>query len=144
MPVQDPCASLWARRGNARALLPLLLLAAVVLAGCTTPEAYKERFERDDTVLVRARGLDFAPMNLTIPVNTTVVWVNQDFPTRHTVTFEDNATVPLDEWLGSGEQVEWTFTEPGVYDYRCRPHSSDYRKWGQMVGRITVVDGSAS
>lgn len=129
-------------RRRAAASLALLGLACVVLAGCTTPQAYKDYFGRpEELVAMRDVGrgdFEFLPMNLTVTVNTTVVWLNEDTVTDHTVTFEDRA---LDAWVEPGERVERKFTEPGVYDYRCRPHSTGYRNWDQMVGRITVVAG---
>lgn len=125
------------RPTRATRLLPIVILAAVVLAGCTTPDAYRDYFERSEEV-VPLRNLAFHPQNLTVPVNTTVVWLNEDTVTDHSVTFE---ALDLDAWLEPGQRVERTFTEPGVYDYRCRPHSSGYRNWGQMVGRVTVVEG---
>lgn len=124
---------------RAPAAVALLALAAVVLAGCTTPQAYRDYFGSQEVIPMREVGRgdwDYLPQNRTVAVNTTVVWVNEDTFTDHTVTFEDLA---LDAWVEPGDRVEWTFTEPGVYDYRCRPHSSDFREWDRMVGRITVV-----
>ena len=95
-----------------------------------------------------AVGLRFAPADLTVPVGTTVRWVNDEAIT-HTVTSgtwgEINESTGLrgtqtadgsfDHTLRpsgqSGDAFEFTFTEPGTYQYFCRPHAG-------MHGTITV------
>ncbi len=72
-------------------------------------------------------GPDGQRRNITVPVGTTVVWNNLDLPgTAHTVTslqdlFDSDALSPF----------SYTFTEPGVYNYRCTIHG--------MRGMVTVL-----
>ncbi len=101
----------------------------------------------DDSAIVALR-LRFTPADLTVPVGTTVRWVNQEAIT-HTVTSGswgevnestglrgtqkadgrfDHALSPSGE---GGDTFEFTFAEPGIYQYFCRPHSG-------MYGTITV------
>lgn len=124
-------------------LAALAVLAALVLAGCSTPEAYRDWYERQqgdgaDGPVVYLDGNAFVRQEITVPVGTNVTWVNNDSVT-HTVTFE---TFAFDETLDEpGESVAWTFEEAGTFDYRCKPHSTGYRNWDQMVGRVTVEEG---
>jgi plastocyanin len=141
-------------------LLPVLALA---LSGCTggspsqavPPAMSSESPNADgsgdaaDGAQIVAMGLHYSPTDLTVPVGTTVRWVNQEAIT-HTVTSgswgEVNESTGLrgtqtpdgkyDHTLSpkgqDGDTFEFTFTEPGTYQYFCRPHQS-------MFGTITVT-----
>ena len=62
---------------------------------------------------------DYSVNVLTVPVGTTVEWVNQD-SVLHTVTDVDGL---FDSgFYGEGESWSYTFTEPGEYEYYCLPH----------------------
>lgn len=70
----------------------------------------------------------FTPASVTVSTGDTVRWTNQDSAT-HTVKgsfFESGS-------LAQGDTYEFTFTEPGVYDYACSIHPS-------MKGTVTVVE----
>lgn len=126
-----------------RHVLVLALLGAVVLAGCATPEAYREWYRRQqdagpEGVTVHLDDNRFVDQRITVAVDTTVTWVNDD-TIRHTVTFEN---LSFDRALDEPKQsVSYTFDRTGTFDYRCKPHSTGYRNWDQMVGRVTVVEG---
>lgn len=70
---------------------------------------------------------------MSVPVGTTVRWVNRD-PVGHTVTPDDGA------WgsrlIGPGEVFEHTFSEPGEYPYHCIPHPN-------MRSSVLVTPGSS-
>lgn len=80
----------------------------------------------------------FSPASATVPVGTTVQWVN-DAPTYHTITSMDgpNLLTPnglYDQSVASaGDTFSFTFTTPGTYFYYCAPHA-DF-----MTGTITVT-----
>lgn len=80
----------------------------------------------------------FSPALLTVPVGTTVQWVN-DAPVYHTVTSTDSLNVLLPNDIfdvfvaNTGDMVSYTFMTPGTYFYFCSPHA-DY-----MFGTITVT-----
>ena len=79
-------------------------------------------------VEVSIQGFAFNPASVTISTGDTVRWTNQDSAT-HTVkgsSFESGS-------LAQGDTYEFTFTEPGVYDYACSIHPS-------MKGTVTVVE----
>ena len=76
----------------------------------------------------------YIPLNMEIPVGTTVTWVNEDsFP--HNVQSQDEFGKVSDVFnsppLDTGERFEFTFEEEGVYNYFCSFHP-----W--RVGLITV------
>lgn len=72
----------------------------------------------------------YDPETLEINVGDTVVWVNED--TRpHSVEFEKRITDP--KWIRTGDRWSYTFTSPGVYNYRCMPCFCN-----PMTGRVIV------
>ena len=99
------------------------------------------------TMLVETAGTTFRfdPNELTIPVGTTVRWVNRSEP-RHTSTADPEWEIPqapiilpegAEPWrtafLREGESATHTFTVPGTYQYFCETHGP----YG-MTGRIVV------
>lgn len=80
-----------------------------------------------------ASGSGIVPkvIRVTIGVNNTVVWVNQD-ATSHSVvsdTYVDPVSGPFNSYeqqdpglIAPGETFEFTFTQPGTYDYYMVPH----------------------
>lgn len=73
------------------------------------------------------KNLSFNPSNLTVKLNSTVTWINEDSLT-HTVT-ADNGLFNHD--LEAGQSFSFTFGQEGSFDYHCSIHPS-------MKGRITV------
>lgn len=89
-----------------------------------------------DDGAVLMQGFEFVPSTLRVPPGQAVTWRNVD-PAFHTVTFVvGGAELVADP----GETVTWTFTEPGTYEYYCRPHASQSSDgaWIGMTGRIVV------
>jgi plastocyanin len=83
--------------------------------------------------VVVAEALRFQPQTLTVPVGTTVVWMNAD-AFEHTVTADDGS---FDSGLfGTGGTFAWTFSAPGTYGYYCVPHGAP---GAGMHGTIVVV-----
>jgi len=58
----------------------------------------------------------FMPGYITVTINTTVIWSNQD-SIVHTATSTTGAFDSGD--LQPGQQYSYTFTKPGVYLYDC-------------------------
>ncbi|MCC5949994.1 MAG: cupredoxin domain-containing protein [Nitriliruptoraceae bacterium] len=91
--------------------------------------------DAEQTDQVDARNINFEPADIEVTVGTTVTFTNQDI-VRHTVTSgpsgEPDGTfdLPLD---AQGDEVTFTFDEPGTYDYYCDLHRA-------MVGTVTVTD----
>src|SRR5438067_933462 len=89
--------------------------------------------ERQQTVTVdMAEGPNrFEPRDITIAPGTTVTWV--DVSGTHTTTSTTGLWDSGEERLPVGESFSFTFQQPGVYDYYCRPHRND-----GMIGRVIV------
>ena len=63
----------------------------------------------------------FAPADLTVPVGTTVTWVNHDAEV-HTVTAADSPKSFKSSGLDTDDKFSFTFTKPGSYSYICSVH----------------------
>ena len=94
----------------------------------------------------------YNPADITVPVGTTVTWINQD-DVGHTVTEGDpNSPKPTNlrvfdssgealtgrvALIGPGQSWSYTFTTPGTYEYYCIVHP-------YMIGQITVTSTSSA
>ena len=76
----------------------------------------------------------YRPLNLQVPVGTTVVWINDDV-VGHTIQSQDDDGNPTGLFnsniLQTGDRFAHKFEETGVYSYYCTLHP-----W--RVGTITV------
>jgi plastocyanin len=77
---------------------------------------------------VRVDNFTFGPDPLTVPVNSTVTWVNKD-DIPHTIASSDG--VLKSKALDTDDQYSYTFTKAGIYAYYCSIHP-------KMVGKIVV------
>ena len=77
---------------------------------------------------VTISNFTFSPDALTVPVGSTVTWINQD-DIPHTVTSVDK--VFASPALDTGDRFSFKFTTPGTYSYFCSLHP-------KMVGKIIV------
>ena len=105
----------------AAAAASLLIAAAVFFA--TQPVL------ADDGNQVTIKAFAYGPKNITVPVGTTVTWINKD-PEVHTVV--DKGGKFRSSALDSDDSFTFTFTEPGTYNFFCTLHP-------QMTGTVTVV-----
>ncbi|MGH2534578.1 MAG: ScyD/ScyE family protein [Thermomicrobiales bacterium] len=97
-----------------------------------TPEAAPAASPVAAVVTVRIVDFAFDPADLTVPVGTNVTWVN-DGPTDHTaVAFDGGAKVWDSDILAAGDEYDFTFDQPGSYDYLCGLHP-------EMTAHIEVV-----
>jgi plastocyanin len=86
-----------------------------------SPIAGTPTLARADLVTVRIESFRFDAEKLSVPAGTTVTWTNFD-NSPHQVSV---AGMPLRTGiLLKGQSGSITFTEPGTYEYRCKPHSS--------------------
>lgn len=86
-----------------------------------------------NTVTISEIDFAFLPEQITVPVGTTVIWVNDERP-KHTATADDGLFDSGDQSLGN--EYAFTFTEPGEYPYFCRYHG-DVGGVG-MAGTVVV------
>ena len=77
---------------------------------------------------VQVDNFTFGPATLTVPVNSTVTWVNKD-DLPHTVASSDG--VFKSKALDTDDKYSYTFSKPGTYGYFCSIHP-------KMVGTIVV------
>jgi nitrite reductase (NO-forming) len=105
-----------------------------------------------NSTMVMIENFAYNPADITVPVGTTVTWVNQD-SVGHTVTEGDpNSPKPANlrvfdssgealtgkvALIGPGQSWNYTFTTPGTYEYYCIVHP-------YMIGQVTVTSASAS
>jgi plastocyanin len=76
----------------------------------------------------------YVPEVLTVPVGTTVTWLNNDTVT-HTITttsVPSGASSFTSGFLAYGNKFSYTFTVPGTYTYDCTVHPF-------MTGTIVVT-----
>jgi plastocyanin len=108
----------------------------------TPTEPPTETATDSDEFGVRISNLSFAPVRTAVPPGTTVTWTNGD-GVPHDVTAtqfsEEGAQWEFSERLSSGARVEYTFEEPGVYQYLCTIHGRR-----SMCGAVLVGDVSLS
>jgi plastocyanin len=92
---------------------------------------------------VDMENLLFVPADCTVPVGTTVTWVNKVGGLPHTVTSEDGK---FDSGtLNANGEFSFTFKAAGDYPYFCQLHASKgARAPGSMIGTITVEAGSGT
>jgi plastocyanin len=77
---------------------------------------------------IRVDNFTFAPDTLTVPVNSTVTWVNKD-DIPHVIASNDGAF--KSKALDTDQKYSYTFTKAGTYPYFCSIHP-------KMVGKVVV------
>jgi plastocyanin len=90
--------------------------------------------DEDGVEIVKMYKYKFCPEQLTVPVGTTVRWVNVDKRTTHSVILKDE-NVPESDRLFPEEKFEFTFLAAGSQTYLCGPHWETQ----EMIGMVTVT-----
>jgi plastocyanin len=123
-------------------LLKLIVPSSVSLllaAGCTqqpaspgmTPDVTQIPGSASNQPVMKDVAIDnftFTPSTITIPVGTTVTWVNHD-DVPHTVTSNDK--VLASKAMDTDEKFSHLFAAPGTYAYFCGVHK-------HMTGEVIV------
>lgn len=105
------------------------VVLAILSAGCAQQAAAPTQeipTQVSSSSAVTIQGFAFSPQTLTIKAGTTVTWTNND-TAAHTVVSSSFTS----EQLGKGQTYEYTFSQPGTFDYHCSIHPS-------MTGQIIV------
>ena len=79
---------------------------------------------------VKIDNFSFGPAALTVPIGTTVTWVNRD-DIPHTVVSTDDPKTFKSKVLDTDEKFSFTFSKAGTYPYFCSIHP-------KMIGKVTV------
>ena len=80
-------------------------------------------------------GLLFTPDSMTVPLGSTVSWLNIESVT-HTVTSDSgDSTIFNSGNMVKGNEFTYTFTKAGTFPYHCNYHSG-------MKGKIIVPSGT--
>jgi amicyanin len=78
--------------------------------------------------VIKIDNFTFGPQAVTVPVGTTVTWVNED-DIPHTVVANDKSF--KSKVLDTDEKFSFTFTKAGTFDYFCSIHP-------HMTGKVVV------
>lgn len=134
--------ALWYGEGIVSETEFLNMIKFLIESGIITLESEDDVISEvmDAMVIIPHRNSDienvgfYMPLNLEIPVDTTVTWINEDL-VPHNIQSQDKFGKISDVFnsptLNSGDRFEFTFKEDGVYNYYCTFHP-----W--RVGSITV------
>jgi plastocyanin len=96
-----------------------LVVAIVAFSGCTQNQQNTTSQNAPNTVTIQ--NFAFNPNSLTVPVGTTVTWVNQESTPHDVVSDTGVFTSPR---LNTGANYTYTFTQTGEYPYICGIHPS--------------------
>jgi plastocyanin len=91
--------------------------------------------QRENELIVPMANFEFNPKEVIIPIDATVIWINQD-GAPHTATADDEVLFRSD-LLSSGQRFTHTFTQIGDFAYFCELHGS--AGGVGMAGTIKVV-----
>jgi plastocyanin len=106
------------------AVFPLALAAVIVFH----PTRAQSADVNAPPTEVRVDNFTFSPDTLTVPVNSTVTWINKD-DIPHVIASNDGLF--KSKALDTDDKYSYTFTKAGTHQYFCSIHP-------KMVGKITV------
>ena len=115
------------QRSTSLALLLVAIPMILVSLSLMSPPYFKGD-SKPQTAEVRVDNFTFGPQSITVPVNTTVTWVNRD-DIPHVIVSTDG--VFRSKALDTDDKYSFTFTKAGTYPYFCGIHP-------KMVGKIVV------
>jgi plastocyanin len=86
--------------------------------------------ERMPTMEVKIDNFSFGPATPTVPVGTTVTWINRD-DIPHTAVSTDDSKTFKSKVLDTDKKFSFTFSKAGTYPYFCSIHP-------KMIGKVIV------
>lgn len=98
---------------------------AVIMAAVTAIEPVRAA----DSQEIHIDNFTFSPQTLSVPVGTTIVWVNRDDTPHRLVGNKAEFKSPV---LDTDEKYSWTATQAGSVAYFCSMHP-------HMTGTIVVT-----
>jgi plastocyanin len=123
------------RRKSVRRSVSVVVLAAVLTIGFVGAVEGRRGLalsaqEKMSTMEVKIDNFSFGPVTLTVPVGTTVTWINRD-DIPHTVVSTDDSKTFKSKVLDTDEKFSFTFSKAGNYPYFCSIHP-------KMTGKVIV------
>lgn len=100
----------------------------LVLVGILLQRTNASSDIKAQAVEVHVDNFSFGPGTVSVPINSTVTWVNQD-DVPHTIASTDGLF--KSRALDTDDKYSYTFTKPGTYSYYCSIHP-------KMMGKIVV------
>jgi len=116
------------RRSVSAAVLLVALGLGIAGLGAGTRNFTASAQQKPETTEVKIDNFSFGPVELTVPVGTTVTWTNRD-DIPHTVVSTDK--VFKSKVLDTDEKFSFTFSRAGTYPYFCSIHP-------KMTGKVVV------
>ena len=111
-----------------RGLVVALVLGPVVGAMLAFGTVAAQDATKKDANEITIDNFTFTPKELTVPVGTTVKWLNHD-DIPHTIV--EKKTTFRSKALDTDDSYSFTFTSAGTFDYFCGLHP-------HMVGQVIV------
>ena len=105
------------------------LLALALAIGLLSLGPSSRAFAATAPVTVKIDNFTFDAATITVPVGTTVTWVNQD-DIPHTVVSDDKTTF-RSKVMDTDDRFSFTFNTPGSFSYFCSIHP-------HMTGKVVV------
>ena len=109
------------------AMLTIAMPLMVALVLISSPTRAKSE-ETKSPAQIKIDNFTFGPETLTIPVNSTVTWVNKD-DIPHVIASNDGLF--KSKALDTDDKFSFTFTKAGTYAYYCSIHP-------KMTGKVVV------
>jgi len=109
-------------------IMSVLLLSFAIFLSCSKSSYNNNNNSNNSPNTVSMAGMAFSPGTITVPVNTTITWKNND-NMAHTVTADDNSFDSGN--IGAGSSFSRTFSVAGTYNYHCTLHAG-------MNGKVIV------
>ena len=108
----------------------LSMAAVLAIAGVLMLHPTQARSEdaKASALEVKVDNFTFAPEALTVPLNSTVTWVNED-DIPHVIASNDGLF--KSKALDTDQKYSYTFSKAGTYSYYCSIHP-------KMVGKVVV------
>jgi plastocyanin len=105
-----------------------LVVALALMAILIGPPTRAKSEAKSSSLEVQVNNFTFSPETLTVPVNSTVTWVNKD-DIPHVIASDDGLF--RSNALDTDDRYSYKFSKPGTYPYYCSVHP-------KMVGKIVV------
>jgi plastocyanin len=106
----------------------LAIPLAVALMLISSPSRAKSEEAKAQSTEIKVDNFTFGPATLTVPVNSTVTWVNKD-DIPHVIASNDGLF--KSKALDTNDKYSFTFSKPGTYAYYCSIHP-------KMQGKVVV------